>query len=30
MAGYILARVPGVSEVVVDTTGDMTLTEIRT
>jgi hypothetical protein len=30
MAGYILTRVPGVSEVVVDTTGDMTLTEIRT
>jgi hypothetical protein len=28
MAGYILSRVPHVQEVVVDTTGDMTLTEI--
>ncbi|HHJ14691.1 MAG TPA: hypothetical protein ENJ79_10015 [Gammaproteobacteria bacterium] len=28
MAGYILSRVPQVQEVVVDTSGDMTLTEI--
>ncbi len=28
MAGYILARVPQVREVVVDTSGDMTQTEI--
>lgn len=28
MSGYILSRVPHVGEVVVDTTGDMTLTEI--
>jgi len=28
MAGYILARVPQVQEVVVDTSGDITLTEI--
>ncbi|HFD81519.1 MAG TPA: hypothetical protein ENK05_14195 [Gammaproteobacteria bacterium] len=28
MAGYILSRVPQVQEVVVDTTGDITMTEI--
>ncbi|MCO6413841.1 MAG: hypothetical protein J5I92_13965 [Thiogranum sp.] len=28
MSGYILSRLPQVEEVVVDTTGDMTLTEI--
>ncbi|MGW8310104.1 MAG: hypothetical protein ACWGNB_03480 [Thiogranum sp.] len=28
MSGYILSRVPQVQEVVVDTSGDMTLTEI--
>ncbi len=28
MAGYILSRVPQVEEVVVDTSGDITLTEI--
>jgi len=28
MSGYILSRVPHVEEVVVDTTGDITLTEI--
>jgi hypothetical protein len=28
MSGYILSRVPHVAEVVVDTTGDMTLTEV--
>ncbi len=28
MAGYILSRVPSVDEVVVDTSGDITLTEI--
>lgn len=28
MAGYILSRVPHVEEVVVDTSGDITLTEI--
>jgi len=28
MAGYILSRVPHVQEVVVDTSGDITLTEI--
>jgi hypothetical protein len=28
MSGYILSRVPQVEEVVVDTTGDITLTEI--
>ena len=28
MSGYILSRVPHVDEVVVDTTGDITLTEI--
>jgi hypothetical protein len=28
MSGYILSRVPQVVEVVVDTTGDMTLTEV--
>jgi len=28
MSGYILSRVPHVEEVIVDTTGDITLTEI--
>jgi hypothetical protein len=28
MAGYVLSRVPHIREVVVDTTGDMTLTDI--
>ena len=28
MSGYILSRVPQVEEVVVDTTGDITLTEV--
>ena len=28
MSGYILSRVPHVQEVVVDTSGDMTLTEV--
>ncbi len=28
MSGYILSRLPSVEEVVVDTSGDMTLTEI--
>jgi hypothetical protein len=28
MSGYILSRVPHIQEVVVDTSGDMTLTEI--
>jgi hypothetical protein len=28
MSGYILSRVPDVAEVVVDTSGDMTLTEL--
>jgi hypothetical protein len=28
MSGYILSRVPHIEEVVVDTSGDITLTEI--
>ena len=28
MSGYILSRVPHVEEVIVDTTGDITLTEV--
>lgn len=29
MAGYILHRMPGVREVVIDTSGDITLTEVN-
>ncbi len=29
MAGYILTRAPGVREIMIDTTGDMTLTQIN-